>query len=99
METDYERSQRPARRRRVEGGLAGCLSLTAGYVDAYGLVVLGTYVSLMSGNSTTMAVELGKGHFAQAAPAARRPPEGAVPQEPRKRRDRARPPAGRSPSP
>jgi uncharacterized membrane protein YoaK (UPF0700 family) len=60
----------PARRRRVEGGLAGCLSLTAGYVDAYGLVVLGTYVSLMSGNSTTMAAELGKGHFAQAAPAA-----------------------------
>ena len=70
METDNQPSHRPARRRGVEGGLAGGLSLTAGYVDAYGLVVLGTYVSLMSGNSTTMAAELGRNQFAQAAPAA-----------------------------
>ena len=35
-------------------------------MDAYGLFVLATYVSLMSGNSTTTAVELGKGEFRQA---------------------------------
>jgi uncharacterized membrane protein YoaK (UPF0700 family) len=56
----------PARRRVVQGRIAACLALTAGYVDAYGLFVLGTYVSFMSGNSTTTAVELGKGEFGQA---------------------------------
>ena len=35
----------PARRRVAQGRIADCLALTAGYVDAYGLIVLGTYVS------------------------------------------------------
>jgi uncharacterized membrane protein YoaK (UPF0700 family) len=70
METEDQPSHRPARRRGVEAWLAGGLALTAGYVDAYGFVVLGTYVSMMSGNSTTMAVALGKGELGLAAPAA-----------------------------
>ena len=37
---------------RAETSLAICLALTAGYVDAYGLTALGTYVSFMSGNTT-----------------------------------------------
>jgi uncharacterized membrane protein YoaK (UPF0700 family) len=37
---------------RVKWALAVFLALVAGYLDGYGLLVLGTYVSFMSGNTT-----------------------------------------------
>jgi uncharacterized membrane protein YoaK (UPF0700 family) len=37
-----------------------CLTMTAGYLDGYGLLVLGTYVSFMSGNTTMTGVRLGQ---------------------------------------
>jgi uncharacterized membrane protein YoaK (UPF0700 family) len=36
------------------------LALTAGYVDGYGLLILGTYVSFMSGNTTMAGVRAGQ---------------------------------------
>ena len=51
---------------RVQKRLAASLALTAGYVDGYGLLVLGTYLSFMSGNTTMAAVTAGQAHF-QAA--------------------------------
>jgi uncharacterized membrane protein YoaK (UPF0700 family) len=44
--------------------LAICLTTTAGYVDGYGLLVLGTYVSFMSGNTTMTGVSVGQGNLA-----------------------------------
>ena len=38
---------------RVKWALAVFLALVAGYLDGYGLLVLGTYVSFMSGNTTS----------------------------------------------
>ncbi len=49
-------------------GMAICLAMTAGYLDGYGLLVLGTYVSFMSGNTTLAGVNTGKGHFHAAVP-------------------------------
>jgi uncharacterized membrane protein YoaK (UPF0700 family) len=50
--------------------LAACLAVTAGYVDGYGLLVLGTYVSFMSGNTTMGGVKTGQADFlAAVAPA------------------------------
>jgi uncharacterized membrane protein YoaK (UPF0700 family) len=46
--------------------LASCMALAAGYLDGYGLLVLGSYVSLMSGNSTMTAVKAGHGNWAAA---------------------------------
>jgi uncharacterized membrane protein YoaK (UPF0700 family) len=46
--------------------LAVCLTMTAGYVDGYGLLVLGTYVSFMSGNTTMTGVMIGKGSLLAA---------------------------------
>ncbi len=40
--------------------LAMCLALTAGYVDGFGLLVLSTYVSFMSGNTTMAGVRTGQ---------------------------------------
>jgi uncharacterized membrane protein YoaK (UPF0700 family) len=53
---------------RVENTLAICLSLIAGYVDGFGLLVLGTYVSFMSGNTTFTGLKIGQGHFNAALP-------------------------------
>ena len=50
--------------------LAMCLALTAGYVDAYGLLVVGAYVSFMSGNSTTSGLRIGQADFRSAFPPA-----------------------------
>jgi uncharacterized membrane protein YoaK (UPF0700 family) len=36
------------------------LALTAGYVDGYGLLILGTYVSFMSGNTTMAGLRAGQ---------------------------------------
>jgi uncharacterized membrane protein YoaK (UPF0700 family) len=46
------------------------LTLTAGYFDGYGLLVLGIYVSFMSGNTTMAGVKAGQENFlAVLAPA------------------------------
>jgi uncharacterized membrane protein YoaK (UPF0700 family) len=55
---------------RAEGILAAFLALIAGYVDAYGIVALGVYVSFMSGNTTQTCAQTGQGHFAAALPSA-----------------------------
>jgi uncharacterized membrane protein YoaK (UPF0700 family) len=55
---------------RAEGRLAVSLALIAGYVDAYGIVALGVYLSFMSGNTTQTGAQTGQGHFAAALPSA-----------------------------
>ena len=45
---------------RVEWALAIFLALIAGYLDGYGLLVLGTYVSFMSGNTTIAGLRSGQ---------------------------------------
>ena len=45
------------------------LVLIAGYVDAFGLIQLQTFVSFMSGNTTTSGMLVGAGSFAAAVPA------------------------------
>jgi uncharacterized membrane protein YoaK (UPF0700 family) len=54
----------------VEWALAIFLALIAGYLDGYGLVVLGTYVSFMSGNTTFTGLKSGQGNFQAALPSA-----------------------------
>ena len=46
--------------------LAICLTMTAGYLDGYGLLVLGSYVSFMSGNTTMAGVRIGQGNLLAA---------------------------------
>jgi len=46
--------------------LAICLTMTAGYLDGYGLLALGTYVSFMSGNTTMTGVGIGQGNLLAA---------------------------------
>lgn len=48
--------------------LAVVLAMTAGYVDAFGLLTYQTYLSFMSGNTTQTGSQIGQGHFALAAP-------------------------------
>jgi uncharacterized membrane protein YoaK (UPF0700 family) len=55
---------------RVEWALAIFLALIAGYLDGYGLLVLGTYVSFMSGNTTFAGLKSGQGSFQAALPSA-----------------------------
>ena len=55
---------------RAEGRLSTSLALIAGYVDGYGIVALGVYVSFMSGNTTQTGTQAGQGHFAAALPSA-----------------------------
>ncbi len=50
--------------------LAICLALIAGYVDAYGLIALGAYVSFMSGNTTQTGLLTGQGKVVAALPSA-----------------------------
>jgi uncharacterized membrane protein YoaK (UPF0700 family) len=51
-------------------GLAICLAFVAGYVDAYGLNALGTFVSFMSGNTTQAGSSTGQGNLIAALPSA-----------------------------
>ena len=55
---------------RAEWALASFLALIAGYLDGYGLLVLGTYVSFMSGNTTSTGLRSGQGDFHAAFPSA-----------------------------
>jgi len=53
---------------RANWTLAVFLALVAGYLDGYGLLVLGTYVSFMSGNTTFAGLKSGQGNFQAALP-------------------------------
>jgi uncharacterized membrane protein YoaK (UPF0700 family) len=55
---------------RVKWALAIFLALIAGYLDGYGLLVLGTYVSFMSGNTTFAGLRSGQDNFHAALPSA-----------------------------
>src|SRR5271168_5436811 len=55
---------------RVQWTLAIFLALIAGYLDGYGLLVLGVYVSFMSGNTTFAGLKSGQGNFQAALPPA-----------------------------
>src|ERR1700678_2081657 len=54
----------------VKWALAVFLALVAGYLDGYGLLFLGTYVSFMSGNTTYAGLRTGQGNFPGALPPA-----------------------------
>jgi uncharacterized membrane protein YoaK (UPF0700 family) len=54
----------------AERRLAICLALIAGFVDAYGLISLGVYVSFMSGNTTQTGSLIGQRNVAAALPSA-----------------------------
>jgi uncharacterized membrane protein YoaK (UPF0700 family) len=55
---------------RVQLALAIFLAMIAGYLDGYGLLVLGTYVSFMSGNTTMAGLKSGQHNFDAALPSA-----------------------------
>jgi uncharacterized membrane protein YoaK (UPF0700 family) len=55
---------------RLEWALSVFLALIAGYLDGYGLLVLGTYVSFMSGNTTIAGLRSGQDNFHAALPSA-----------------------------
>lgn len=55
---------------RREATLAICLATVAGYVDGYGLLALGTFLSFMSGNTTQAGAAAGQGLMTQMAPPA-----------------------------
>jgi uncharacterized membrane protein YoaK (UPF0700 family) len=48
--------------------LAVVLAMTAGYVDAFGLLTYQTYLSFMSGNTTQTGSQIGQDHLALAVP-------------------------------
>jgi uncharacterized membrane protein YoaK (UPF0700 family) len=55
---------------RVQWALAIFLALIAGYLDGYGLLFLGVYVSFMSGNTTVTGLRSGQANFHAALPSA-----------------------------
>lgn len=55
---------------RVQWSLGLLLAVIAGYLDGYGLLFLGTYVSFMSGNTTSTGLRSGQGSFRAALPSA-----------------------------
>jgi uncharacterized membrane protein YoaK (UPF0700 family) len=60
-----DRSRR-ARARSAEW-LAAALALIAGFVDAYGMITYGVYVSFMSGNTTQTGYQAAEGAFGPAS--------------------------------
>jgi uncharacterized membrane protein YoaK (UPF0700 family) len=55
---------------RAQWALAVLLALMAGYLDGYGLLFLGVFVSFMSGNTTTAGLRSGQFNFLAALPSA-----------------------------
>jgi uncharacterized membrane protein YoaK (UPF0700 family) len=55
---------------RVQWALAIFLALIAGYLDGYGLLFLGVYVSFMSGNTTVTGLRSGQNNLHAALPSA-----------------------------
>jgi uncharacterized membrane protein YoaK (UPF0700 family) len=60
----------PLYKTRAEWAVAVFLALIAGYLDGYGLLFLGTYVSFMSGNTTFTGLKSGQRNFQAALPSA-----------------------------
>ena len=54
-------------RARSDERLAAGLAMIAGFVDAYGIITFGVYVSFMSGNTTQAGYETAQGAFRAAA--------------------------------
>lgn len=54
----------------VQLSVAVFLAMIAGYLDGYGLLVLKTYVSFMSGNTTSTGVKIGRHDLVTALPTA-----------------------------
>jgi uncharacterized membrane protein YoaK (UPF0700 family) len=55
---------------RAQWAVAVLLAIMAGYLDGYGFFFLKTYVSFMSGNTTSTGLKVGQGDFHAAIPAA-----------------------------
>jgi uncharacterized membrane protein YoaK (UPF0700 family) len=53
----------------IQEHLAAGLAMIAGFVDAYGVITYGIYLSFMSGNTTQTGYRIGQGNFAAAVPA------------------------------
>ena len=73
-----DRSLRPGRVRRSPGRskraqarnaelLAAALAMIAGFIDAYGMITYGVYVSFMSGNTTQTGYQTAEGAFGPAS--------------------------------
>ena len=66
-----ESVNRPARSQRAQARnaelLAAALALIAGFVDAYGMITYGVYVSFMSGNTTQTGYQTAEGAFGPAS--------------------------------
>lgn len=63
--TSHERRRRQALgRQRLGHGLVVALSFLAGTTDAIGFLLVGEYVSFMSGNTTNLAIALAQGDLA-----------------------------------
>jgi uncharacterized membrane protein YoaK (UPF0700 family) len=55
---------------RMQLAIAIFLAMIAGYLDGYGFLFLGTYVSFMSGNTTSAGLRSGQDNFRAALPSA-----------------------------
>ena len=55
---------------RMQLAIAIFLAMIAGYLDGYGFLFLGTYVSFMSGNTTSAGLRSGQDNFCAALPSA-----------------------------
>ena len=55
---------------RIRSAVAIFLAMIAGYLDGYGFLFLGTYVSFMSGNTTSAGLRSGQDNFRAALPSA-----------------------------
>jgi uncharacterized membrane protein YoaK (UPF0700 family) len=66
-----ESVDRPARAQRAQARnaelLAAALALIAGFIDAYGMITYGVYVSFMSGNTTQAGYQTAEGAFGPAS--------------------------------
>jgi uncharacterized membrane protein YoaK (UPF0700 family) len=65
---DNERSQRAAVH--SEARLAALLATVAGFIDAYGIIAYGVFVSFMSGNTTQTGYQTAEGDFGPASASA-----------------------------
>jgi uncharacterized membrane protein YoaK (UPF0700 family) len=62
-----DRTARLRAQARSEERLAAALATIAGFVDAYGVIAYGVYVSFMSGNTTQTGYQTAEGAFGPAA--------------------------------
>jgi uncharacterized membrane protein YoaK (UPF0700 family) len=65
---DFDPFTRQWSRTRIEWMMAVFIAMVAGYLDGYGIFFLKTYVSFMSGNTTSTGVSSGHGDFLTALP-------------------------------